>query len=104
WSAAFPDLKVEVLRFELADEWGIAEYTYRGTHTGALISGGGFVPPTWAQIELRLCDTLQLQDGRVARLNSYFDTATMLRQMGLFPNSPLHSADRRAPLELYATE
>src|SRR5690606_3530869 len=32
------------------------------------------------------------------------DSATLLRQIGLFPNSPLHTADRRAPLELYATE
>ena len=68
------------------------------------ISSAGFIPPTWAQIDLRLCDTVELQDGRVVRLQTYFDTATMLRQMGLFPNSPLHTTDRRAPLELYATE
>ena len=104
WSAAFPDLRVEVLRYEVSERWVMAEYVFRGTHTGALITGGGFVPPTWAQIDIRLCDTVQLQDGRVHRLQTYFDSATMLRQKGLFPNSPLHTADRRAPLELYATE
>lgn len=104
WAAAFPDLRVEVLRYEETDRWALAEYVFRGTHTGALISSGGFVPPTWAQVDLRLCDTVEVQDGKISRLHSYFDSATMLRQMGLFPNSPLHTADRRAPLELYATE
>ena len=53
---------------------------------------------------MRLCDSVQMRGGRIVRLRCFFDTATMLRQMGLFPNSPLHTADRRAPLELYATE
>jgi steroid delta-isomerase-like uncharacterized protein len=104
WAAAFPDLRVEVVRYEMTERWVLAEYVFRGTHTGALITGSGFVPPTWAQIDLPLCDTFQLQDGRVTRMQTYFDSATMLRQMGLFPNSPLHTTDRRAPLELYATE
>lgn len=104
WSAALPDLRVEVQRYHASESWAVVEYVFRGTHTGALISGGGFVPPTWAQLELRLCDTVQLREGLIVRLQTFFDTATMLRQMGLFPNSPLHTADRRAPLELYATE
>jgi steroid delta-isomerase-like uncharacterized protein len=36
-------------------------------------------------------------------MESFFDSATLLRQMGLLPNSPLHSTERRAALELYAT-
>ena len=104
WAAAFPDLQVEVLRLSTNQEAALAEYTFRGTHTGALITGSGYVPPTWSRVELRLCDAIELQNGAITRLRTYFDSATLLRQMGLFPNSPLHSADRRAPLELYATE
>jgi steroid delta-isomerase-like uncharacterized protein len=104
WSSAFPDLRVEVLRYQATATWASVEYAYRGTHTGAFLSSGGFIPPTWSQIDLQLCDSVEMRDGSIVRLHTYFDTATMLRQMGLFPNSPLHSADRRAPLELYATE
>lgn len=104
WAAAFPDLRVEVLRYQESADWAVVEYAFRGTHTGAMISNGGFIPPTWSQVDLRLCDSVQMRDGRIVRLQTFFDTATMLRQMGLFPNSPLHTADRRAPLELYATE
>jgi predicted ester cyclase len=104
WSAAFPDLRVEIGQVGAGEDTAVIEYTFRGTHTGALISPGGFIPPTWAQVELRLCDSLQLREGKVVRIASYFDTGTMLRQMGLLPNSPLHAAERRAALGLYATE
>lgn len=104
WASAFPDLRVEVLRYQATESWASVEFALRGTHTGAFLSSGGFVPPTWSQVDLRLCDSVQMRDGKISALHTYFDTATMLRQMGLFPNSPLHTADRRAPLELYATE
>jgi steroid delta-isomerase-like uncharacterized protein len=104
WAAAFPDLRIAVQRLDMGESTGVVEYTLRGTHTGALITAGGFIPPTWASVEIRICDVLRMDDGLIVRLDSYFDSATMLRQMGLFPNSPLHSADRRAALELYATE
>lgn len=104
WAAAIPDLRVEVQRVTAGPDSATVEYLLSGTHTGALLSRGGFVPPTWSRVELRFCDVLHLREDRVARLDSYFDSATMLRQMGLLPNSPLHAAERRAALELYATE
>lgn len=104
WASAFPDLAVDALRLDAMGETAIAEYRLRGTHTGAVITTAGFIPPTWAQVEIRVCDVVEFRDGKVQRMSCYFDSATMLRQMGLLPNSPLHSADRRAPLELYATE
>ena len=44
WAAALPDLRVEVRRMELGGEVGTVEYVLRGTHTGALITAGGFIP------------------------------------------------------------
>lgn len=104
WAAAIPDLRVELQRVTAGADSATVEYLLSGTHTGALISQGGFVPPTWSRVELRFCDVLHLRDDKVARVDSYFDSATMLRQMGLLPNSPLHAADRRAALDLYATQ
>lgn len=104
WAAAFPDLRVEVIRYHSEESWAVVEYAFRGTHSGAMISNAGFIPPTWAQVDFRLCDSVQLRGGRISRLCTYFDSATMLRQMGLLPNSPLHATDRRAALELYAME
>jgi steroid delta-isomerase-like uncharacterized protein len=104
WAAAFPDLRVEIQRVSAGDDSAVIEYTFRGTHTGAMVSAGGFIPPTGCLVELQLCDALEMRDGKVVRIASYFDSATMLRQMGLLPNSPLHATERRASLGLFATE
>lgn len=104
WTAALPDLRVQVLSCDAAAGHGVAEYVLSGTHTGALISAEGFVPPTRAIVEVQICDSVAFRDGQIVRLHSYFDSGSLLRQMGLLPNSPLHITDRRAPLELYATE
>lgn len=104
WAAAFPDLRVEILSCEGTERNVAVEYSLRGTHTGPFITTGGFLPPTQAHVDLRLCDLLELHEGRITRLSTYFDTGAMLRQVGLLPHSPLHAEDRRAPLELYATE
>ena len=104
WAAAFPDLKVEIVRVGGGSGTAAVEYALRGTHTGALVSPGVFVPPTWAQVEIRLCDVLELRGGKVARVSSYFDSASLLRQMGLLPHSPMHGTERRAALGLFATE
>src|SRR5690606_7093000 len=104
WAAALPDARLEISRIAGAEEGVTIEYHIRGTHTGALISPHGHIPPTWMEVEVPFCDVLELRGGRIARVDSYFASATLLRQMGLLPNSPLHRVDRRAPLELYALE
>lgn len=103
WAAAFPDLRVDILTLETSGDTSVVEYQFRGTHTGALITASGFIPPTWSTVEVRLCDVLRVRDGQICSLVSYFDSATMLRQMGLLPHSPLHATDRRATLDLYAS-
>ena len=104
WAAALPDLRLDLGQVSAAGDTAVVEYSLKGTHTGAMVSPGGFVPPTWSQVEIRLCDSLTFRDGKVVRIASYFDSGTMLRQMGLLPNSPLHAQERRAALGLFATE
>lgn len=103
-ASAYPDLRVEVLDIMGADDGAAVQYVLRGTHTGALVSPAGFIPATWAQVELRICDVLDIEGEKVRGLVTYFDAATLLRQLGLLQNSPLHAPDRRATLGLFATE
>lgn len=104
WTAAFPDSSLEVVRLEVTGPAATAQLISRGTHTGILLGDHGHIPPTWTQIELPLCEVLRVEDGLISRVVSYHDTGTLLRQMGLFPNSPLHRPDRRAALDLYALD
>src|SRR5690606_18758122 len=64
----------------------------------------GHVPPTAMEVQLRVCDVLDVQEGRIAHLRSYFDSVSLLRQLGLIAGTPIHAPERRAPLELYAQE
>lgn len=103
-ASAFPDGRIEVARVEVTGGAATVEMVWRGTHTGTLIGAHGHVPPTWAQVEIPVCQVLRFEGDRVRSAETYLDTGSMLRQMGLLPNSPLHGPDRRASLELYALE
>lgn len=104
WAAAFPDASTDIAALRVAGATATVEYVLRGTHSGTLIGSHGHVPPTWAQVEVGFCDVLETRDGLIARVRSYFDTGSLLRQMGLLGSSPLHPRDRRATLDLYALE
>jgi steroid delta-isomerase-like uncharacterized protein len=85
WATAFPDGRVEVTRV-IADQNGaVVEYTGRGTQTGPLTGPMGTIPPTGRHGELALCDVLEIEQGKVRRARSYFDVATLMRQLGIMP-------------------
>jgi predicted ester cyclase len=101
WTAAFPDARFEVSSLHGSEEGWTLEYRLEGTHTGPLITPRGHVPPTGAEVMVPFCDTFEIRDGYVTALRSYFDTVTLLRQLGLIAGTPIHAPERRAPLELY---
>ena len=61
----------------------VVEFTGRGTHTGPLSGPSGVMPPTQKRVELQLCDVWEVNGGKLANLRSYFDTATLMSQLGV---------------------
>jgi NTE family protein len=102
WAVAFPDIRYGQLEICRAEDRFIAEYELEGTHTGPLVTPRGHIPPTGMKIQAGFCDILEIVDDRIARIRSYFDSVSILRQLGLIAGTPLHAADRRAALDLYA--
>jgi predicted ester cyclase len=51
----------------------------RGTHTGPLQD----IAPTGRSVALPGCNVIELRDGLIYREADYFDTATMLKQLGV---------------------
>jgi steroid delta-isomerase-like uncharacterized protein len=83
WINAFPDGRIDVRRV-LADETGcVVEFVGRGTHAGSLKTPAGDVPATNRVAELPCCDVLEIQNGKVTSVHSYFDLNTLMRQLGL---------------------
>ena len=83
WATAFPDGRVEVTRVIADADGAVVEYTGRGTHTGPLAGPAGSIPATGRRGELTLCDVLEIEQGKVRRVRSYYDSATLMRQLGL---------------------
>jgi steroid delta-isomerase-like uncharacterized protein len=83
---AVPDLKMEVEDVAIAGEPGHERVTVRwrmtGTFSGAPYLG---IEPTGRSIDLRGMDLIDLEDGRVAGNNIYYDQLTFARQIGMLP-------------------
>lgn len=89
WLATFrtalPDAWTETVSIFAEGDRVASEHIGRGTHTGPFVTAAGEIPATGRKIELRIAEFYQLRQGKIARLHAYYDTATMMRQLGVLP-------------------
>jgi steroid delta-isomerase-like uncharacterized protein len=77
--AAFPDQRNEVHSIRHADDAVIVEFDLLGTHQGPLRG----IPPTGKSFKCRMVALFVFEDDRIVCERVYFDSATILRQLGL---------------------
>jgi steroid delta-isomerase-like uncharacterized protein len=77
--AAFGDQRNEVIAMHHADDGVIVEFDLLGTHTGAL---AGFAP-TGREFRCRMAALFLFDGDRINCERVYFDSGTILRQLGL---------------------
>src|SRR5918999_1178126 len=94
--AAFPDLEVTVDRV-VADA-GTAAVQWRIAGT---FEGGPFldIEPNGNLIEMRGCDMMEIEDGRLRRNTVFYDGAGFARAIGLLP--PRESGAERAMVSTF---
>jgi steroid delta-isomerase-like uncharacterized protein len=85
WADAFPDGRVDVETVIDGGDRVVVEFVGRGTHTGPLVSPMGEIPATGRSLELKLCDVYEFRNGKVQAQRTYFDTASLMQQLGLMP-------------------
>lgn len=83
WREAFPDGECKVLNVIVQDDWAVVEFVNRGTHTGPLRSSLGTFAPTGRRSEVRYCSVMRVADGMVVEGRDYYDSSTIVRQLGL---------------------
>ena len=83
WAEAFPDGKITIDNIVAAGDYVVVEFTGRGTHTGTLAGPAGSIPATGRAVTLKLCDVLQISQGMVTAQRTYFDSASLLAQLGV---------------------
>jgi steroid delta-isomerase-like uncharacterized protein len=82
FATAVPDAKTEVTNVIAAGEWIVTEHTGRGTYLGPLATPHGEIAPTGGPHELRFAELFRMRDGKIALMRAYYDSATILRQVG----------------------
>jgi steroid delta-isomerase-like uncharacterized protein len=77
--AAFPDQRNEVIAIHHADDAVIVEFTLTGTHRGRYRG----LPPTGRCFECNMTAFFYFEGEGLINERVYFDTATILRQLGI---------------------
>lgn len=87
WFAGFPDFTFEILQVLSQHDRVVLQLRMRGTHqgefrfrgTGSMEAG---LAPTQRSFDLPGCAVHEIRAGKIVRLWAYWDTATLLRQIG----------------------
>lgn len=87
WANGFPDGRVEIDNVIDGGDQVVIEFTGRGTHTGTLVSPMGEIPATNRPVTLQLCDVWRFEGGSAKSVTTYFDTGSLMTQLGLMPEA-----------------
>lgn len=81
--ATFPDHQEEMTNMIATEDWVAVEYVGRGTQKAPFDTPYGQIPPTSRRVELPSCDVYQIKNGKIVRIHTYFDWASLLQQLGV---------------------
>jgi steroid delta-isomerase-like uncharacterized protein len=87
WLGAFPDAQVEIVNIMEAGDKVVVEYKGRGTNTGPMLTEQGEMPPTGKSVTLEFCDVIEMKGDKMAGGRSYYDSGSLMRQLGLMPET-----------------
>lgn len=77
--ASVPDLKLEVVRHTSMGDRGSVEWVFSGTDVGLYKTGKKF--------SVRGASVYELRGGKLASNRDYYDSASIMRQVGVLPNA-----------------
>lgn len=80
--AAFPDFDIQVANMIADGDHVVSEWRATGTFTGTPFRG---VHATGRPVELRGCDVMHFDQGKLKRNTVYYDGLGFARQIGLLP-------------------
>jgi len=86
---AFPDLHFEIEQVFSSGNYVTLRWRATGTHRGELMG----IAPTNRPAETHGCTVEEVRDGKIVREWAYWDTGSLLRQLGVLP-SPAAAAAR----------
>lgn len=88
--AAFPDFDIEVVHAVGDEEHAVLQWRATGTFTGSPFLG---VHATGRPVDLRGCDVMRWEKGKLVHNTIYYDGLSFARQIGMLPREG-SSADK----------
>ena len=82
---ALPDARTELVNIFSDGARVASEHVGRGTHRGPLVTPAGAIPPTGRAVELPIAELYEVHEGKITRMRAYYDSAALMRQLGLMP-------------------
>jgi steroid delta-isomerase-like uncharacterized protein len=80
---AFPNFKLEILDLVVDDDRAAVRWRVTGTFIGSRSFQG--LAPTGKQVDIEGCDMAWVKEGKIARVEAYYDTSSLARQLGAMP-------------------
>lgn len=78
--SAFPGISFEIIDIkDVRKESAYLEWRMQGSHQGEFLG----VAPTWNKINIRGLDAINFSSNKISRIQSYFDSYVMLKQLGI---------------------
>jgi steroid delta-isomerase-like uncharacterized protein len=81
WKSSFPDATIKQATYLEAGDWTVARFHGQGVNDGPL----GDLPATGKQLDLPCCEVIRWSDGKAVEGAFYYDTATIMVQLGHMP-------------------
>ena len=78
---AFPDLHFEIDQMLATGEYVVTRWTAKGTHRGDLMG----LPPTSRSVVTHGCNVAEYRNGKAVHDHIYWDSGSLLRQLGVLP-------------------
>ena len=72
-----PDLELKLVRASVHGGHGTIEWVFSGTDKGVF--------KTWKKFSVRGVSVIDVRDGKIARSLDFYDSATIMRQVGVLP-------------------
>ena len=81
YTTAFPDVKLDIKGIHVAGNHAVVEFVANGTHQGELMG----IAPTGRKISVPVCIVLEIRDSKIIAEREYFDSGSMMQQLGVTP-------------------
>jgi len=85
WKTAFPDAVGTVTSAVASGNMAALEVTWKGTHTGPLGTPEGTIPASGKRQETPAAFFLTFEGDKIKESRHYFDSMTLLKQIGAQP-------------------